>query len=153
MSNTTLTASLNVTPNFIVIPGSSNSGVVTRLNPFNRYEIEVDQVDGRLVFEEGITVKNGLGNIIPIRLVELIDINTSNLEDRAVLQYNANTEFFDFKLLDLFTNLTVSNTITVNSVSANGSLGSNGQVMYSNGSTVYWGDQFEFPLEIDGGFY
>lgn len=36
------------------------------------------------------------------------------------------------------TNSQVSGTLTVNSVSANGSLGADGQVLTSNGTTVYW---------------
>jgi hypothetical protein len=35
-------------------------------------------------------------------------------------------------------NARVTGTLTVNAVSANGSLGSAGQVLHSNGSTVYW---------------
>jgi len=35
-------------------------------------------------------------------------------------------------------NVRITNTLTVNSVSANGTLGTDGQVLTSNGTTVYW---------------
>lgn len=46
------------------------------------------------------------------------------------------------------TNSQVSGTLTINSVSANGSLGTDGQVLTSNGTVVYWSDSAS-----GGGYY
>ena len=42
------------------------------------------------------------------------------------------------KTISGVTNYTVSNTLKVNKVSANGSVGTNGQLLASNGTTTYW---------------
>jgi hypothetical protein len=153
MSNNAIVGSLRVTPNFVVTPGVGNSGIIARLNPTTRYEIEVDQVDGRLVNDSPITIKNGINDVEPVRLVQLIDVDISNIANGATLIYNADTEFFEVRILDEFENLSISNTLVVTSLSANGSVGTAGQVLLSNGTNVYWGDQVSLPDEIDGGFF
>lgn len=153
MSNNSITGSLRVTPNFVVTPGLGNSGIIARLNPTTRYEIEVDQVDGRLVNDTPITIKNGINDVVPVRLTQLIDVDISDLADGATLIYNDTTEFFEVRILNLLENLEIANTLTVSGLNANGVVGTAGQVLLSDGTNVYWGDQFSLPNEIDGGSY
>ncbi len=58
-----------------------------------------------------------------------------NLADRRIFTSNGSSVF---ELGSNLTNLSVTSNLTVNAVIANGSIGSNGQYLTSNGSGVYW---------------
>lgn len=153
MSNTQFNASIVVPPTFTVRPGAANTGIISRLNTSTKFIVTADNLDGRLDVDEPITVKNSINDVAPIRLTQLIDVNTANLADGSILVYNANNEYFELNLLDGFEFLFVSNTITINSLSANGSIGTAGQILISNGTSVYWGEQLALPDVFDAGFY
>jgi hypothetical protein len=151
-ANNSLTVSIAPNPGFVVVPNGNESTLVTRLNTASRFVIKADDTQGRLLVEDPLTIKNSVNDVNPIRLTQLIDVNSAILVDGATLIYNGNTQFFETRLLTEFEDLTIDN-LTVSAISANGSVGAAGQVLLSNGTTVYWGDQVELPEDIDGGFY
>lgn len=59
-----------------------------------------------------------------------------NMADRKL--YTANTSSGLIELGSNLTNLSVTGTASINAISANGSVGSGGQVLTSNGSGAYW---------------
>lgn len=61
-----------------------------------------------------------------------------NMADKKL--FTANTSGGLLELGSNLTNLSVTSTATLNSISANGSLGSAGQVLTSNGSSLYWAE-------------
>lgn len=153
MSNTTFNATISVPPTFVARPGQANSSIITRLNTSTKFVVKADTTDGRLDVDEPITVKNSINDVAPVQLTQLIDVNSALLEDKAILIFNANTQYFETRVVTEFDNLSISNTLSISSLSANGSVGAAGQILISNGDTVYWGEQFVLPDEIDGGFY
>jgi len=153
MSNNQFSASIVVPPTFTVRPGAANNGIISRLNTSTKFVVTADNSDGRLDVDEPITVKNSINDVAPIRLTQLIDVNTANISDGAILVYNGTNQFFEATILNGFENLFVSNTITINALSANGSLGTAGQILISNGTSVYWGEQLALPDVFDAGFY
>ena len=61
-----------------------------------------------------------------------------NLTDAKVISSNGTTTF---EVGANLSSLNVTGTATLNAVSANGSVGSSGQVLTSNGTTLYWSDR------------
>jgi hypothetical protein len=118
---------------------------MTNLFQENKFVVKVNQTNGRLVVTDPLTVKNQI-NDAPSVIAALRDVNTALKEDGATLVYNSNTEFYEVKLLTKLGNvasLTVTNTFIVNKLSANGSLGSPGMFLTSNGTSVYWSNDVD----------
>ena len=102
----------------------------------SNFDVTVKKFDGKLTVTDPITVRN---QIYEFRsLADIPNVNTVNLVDGSMIIYNANNQLYEIRPLDKLTNLTVSNTLFTNHISANGSLGANGRVLTSNGSSVYW---------------
>jgi hypothetical protein len=120
--------------------------VVFNLSEFN---IKVNKEGGRLISTTPITVKN---QIQEIRAVDDIPkVNTALKADGATLIYNSATGYYDVKVFDpAIVNVAI---LYVTTLVANNSVGSNGQILTSNGNTVYWADNYPFDGIIDGGFY
>ena len=111
----------------------------------NRFVVKVNQTNGRLVVTDPLTVKNQINDALNT-IEALRDVNTAFKEDGATLVYNTNTEYYEVKLLTKLgdvENLTVTNTFSVYSISANGSLGSPGMFLTSNGTSVYWSNDLD----------
>lgn len=80
--------------------------------------------------------RSSVGGVIPTTL----DIDTAelavNLVDRKVFTSNGSTVF---EVGSNLVNLSVTGNAVINAIVANGSTGSNGQVLLSNGTGIYWG--------------
>jgi hypothetical protein len=102
----------------------------------SNFDITVKKLDGKLSVTDPITVKNQINELRS--LTDIPNVNAVNLVDGATIIYNANTLIYEIRPLDKLTNLTVSNTIFVNKLSSNGTLGAAGTFLASNGSYTYW---------------
>lgn len=117
---------------------------MTNLFSPNSIVIKTTQSAGRLVVTDPLTLKNQI-NDTPDTINELRDVNTALKETGATLVYNSNNGFYEVKLLDklaALSTLTV-NVATINSISANGSLGSPGMFLTSNGTSIYWSNDVD----------
>lgn len=103
--------------------------------------VKVDTTGTRLKPGNAVTVRNQLG--FPASIEQLRDVDASLKVDGATLVYNAATQTYEVKPLDTI----AANVFIVSALSANGSFGEPGQMLVSNGNTVYW------TSEIDGGEY
>lgn len=118
----------------------SDGTIRAKINTLPKYIVKTDESNGRLVVTDPLTVKNAINDPLPVRLDQLRDVNTALIQDGALLVYNANTEEYDVKLP---VNLTVTNTLSIYKLSANGSLGTPGMFLTSNGSGVYWSNDVD----------
>jgi hypothetical protein len=121
-----------------------SANVVFNTSEFN---VKVNKQGDRLSSNNPITVKN---QIQEIRSVDDIPkVNNALKVDGATLVYNSNTGYYDVKLLSV----PVQNvgTLTITTLIANNSAGLDGQVLHSNGNTVYWANTQSGI--IDCGFY
>lgn len=99
------------------------------------FTVQVNKTGGRLIATGPMTVKN---QIQEIRTFDMLPgINAAAREDGATLIFNANTGQYDVKLYNNDNYLQVTN-LHITRVFANNSLGSNGQVLFTNGDTTYW---------------
>jgi len=102
----------------------------------SNFDITVKKLDGKLTVTDPITVKNQINELRS--LTDIPNVNAVSLVDGATIIYNANTLIYEIRPLTSLTNLTVSNTIFVNKLSSNGTLGEAGTFLASNGSYTYW---------------
>jgi hypothetical protein len=119
----------------------SDGTLRARIATLPKFVVKTDETNGRIIVTDPLTVKNAINDPLPVRISQLLDVNTSLIEDGATLVYNSNTEFYEVKLLDKLGDLdtlTVTNTFSVYSLLANGSSGSPGMFLTSNGTSVYW---------------
>jgi hypothetical protein len=103
----------------------------------SNFDVTVKKIDGKLTVTDPITVKNQIQELRS--LTDIPNVNAVSLVDGAMLIYNANTLIYEIRPLTNLTNLTVSNTLFVNKLSSNGSVGNTGTFLASNGSYTYWG--------------
>ena len=91
----------------------------------------VQKVGGRVTATDPITVKNQIQEIRS--LDDIPGVNTSMRTDGATIVYNANTNQYDVRP-------TSGNvvSIAIQTLQANGTPGTAGQVLHTNGSTIYW---------------
>jgi len=79
--------------------------------------------------------RSTIGGIVPTTA----DIDTAelavNLADKKLYTSNGTVVF---EIGSNLTNLSVSGNLTINTIIANGSIGTAGQVLHSNGTSVYW---------------
>jgi hypothetical protein len=79
--------------------------------------------------------RSTIGGIVPTT----VDIDTAelavNLADKKLYTSNGTVVF---EIGSNLTNLSVSGNLTINTIIANGSIGTAGQVLHSNGTSVYW---------------
>jgi hypothetical protein len=102
----------------------------------SNFDITVKKLDGKLTVTDPITVKNQINELRSI--TDIPNVNAVSLVDGATIIYNSNTQIYEVRPLDRLTNLTVSNTLFVNKLSSNGSVGAAGTFLASNGSYTYW---------------
>jgi len=96
----------------------------------SNFTISVDKTGGRIQLSNPITVKN---QIQEIRSIDLLNgVNTANRVDSATFVYNANTGQYDVKLLDKLY------TVSINTLIANGNSGETGQVLSTDGNSIFW---------------
>lgn len=102
----------------------------------SNFDVTVKKFDGKLSVTDPITVRN---QIYEFRsLADIPNVNVVSLVDGATIIYNANTLIYEIRPLTSLPNLTVSNTIFINKLSSNGSVGDAGTFLASNGSYTYW---------------
>jgi hypothetical protein len=96
-----------------------------------------------------ITVKNQIKEIRAID--DIPKVNTALKVDGAALIYNATTGYYDVKPFSA----AVQNvaTISITTLLANNGAGLNGQVLHTNGNTIYWANTNTFIGTIDCGSY
>jgi hypothetical protein len=116
-----------------------------RLSILPKYTIKTNESNGRLVVTDPLTVKNAINDPLPVSLNQLRDVNSALITDGATLIYNANTQFYEVRILTTLNNI---NSITANTASiyrllANGSAGSPGMFLTSNGTSVYWSNDVD----------
>lgn len=102
----------------------------------SNFDITVKKIDGKITVTDPITVKNQISEIRSI--ADIPNVNAVSVVDGSTIIYNSNNQLYEIRPLDRLTNLTVSNTLILNHVNANGSIGASGDVLASNGSYVYW---------------
>ena len=151
--NNQITATVFVPPTFVARPGESNSSIITRLNTDPKFVVKATELDDRIEVKDPLTIRSSVNDVNPIRITQLIDVNTALITDGSFLIYNEATDFFEVRPLSELSDLIISNTITISTLSANGSVGLDGQLLASNGTSVYWTSPSTFLDEIDGGFY
>jgi hypothetical protein len=121
-----------------------SANVVFNTSEFN---VKVNKQGGRLVSTTPITVKNQIQEIRSID--DVPKVNNALKVDGATLVYNSATGEFDIKLINV--NVQNAGTISITTLLANNSAGLDGQVLHSNGNTVYWANTQSGI--IDCGFY
>lgn len=99
------------------------------------FTITVNKEGGRITSTAPITVKNQIRELRGIDDFE--NVNIAQKQDGATFIYNANTGKYDVKLYNDDPLLNVQN-LYVATLWANNSRGSNGQVLFTNGNTIYW---------------
>ena len=102
----------------------------------SNFDVTVKKLDGKLTVTDPITVRNQIQELRS--LTDIPNVNAVSLVDGAMIIYNANTLIYEVRPLTSLTNLTVSNTIFVNKLSSNGTIGAAGTFLASNGSYTYW---------------
>ncbi|CAB4143071.1 hypothetical protein UFOVP447_73 [uncultured Caudovirales phage] len=99
------------------------------------FTITVRKDGGRITSTAPMTVKNQIREIRGIDDFENVD--TTQKQDGATFIYNATTGKYEVKLYNDDPLLNVQN-LYVSSLWANNSRGANGQVLFTNGNTIYW---------------
>lgn len=99
------------------------------------FTITVKKEGGRITSTAPMTVKNQIRELRGIDDFE--NVNTAQKQDGATFIYNATTGKYDVKLYNDDPLLNVQN-LYVTTLWANNSRGSNGQVLFTNGNTIYW---------------
>lgn len=99
------------------------------------FTVKVNKTGSMLQSNRPITVKNQIEEIRSLE--DIPGVNVTLKEDGATIVYNANTGKYDIKPYNYDAYLNVSN-LYIQHLYANNSLGSNGQVLFTNGNTIYW---------------
>lgn len=105
--------------------------------PRSTFISTVQKFGGRVTSIDPIIVKNQIREIRNID--DIPGINGDGKVDGASIIWNANTQQYDVKLLSEFPTANIG-TATITTLIANSTPGEPGQVLISNGTTVYWGD-------------
>jgi hypothetical protein len=101
------------------------------LTPKTTFTATVQKIGGRVTTTDPITVKNQVNEIRS--LDDIPGVNTSQRVDGATIVYNANTN--EYEVRSTSGNVV---SISIQTLIANSSPGLNGQVLHTNGSTIYW---------------
>jgi hypothetical protein len=99
------------------------------------FTITVRKEGGRITSTAPMTVKNQIREIRSIE--DFDDVNVVNKQEGSMFIYNSATGKYDVKLYNDDPLLNVQN-LYVSSLWANSSRGANGQVLFTNGNTIYW---------------
>lgn len=99
------------------------------------FTVTVRKEGGRITSTAPMTVKNQIRELRSIE--DFDDVNVVNKTDGSMFIYNSATGKYDVKLYNDDPLLNVQN-LYVSSLWANGSRGTNGQVLFTNGNTIYW---------------
>ena len=99
------------------------------------FTITVKKDGGRITSTGPITVKNQIEEIRS--LDDIPGVNTALKTDGATIVYNAATGQYDVKSYNEDPYLEVTD-LYIERLHANNSLGTNGQVLFTNGNTAYW---------------
>ncbi len=105
------------------------------LSSKSTFTTTVQKVGDRVTTTAPITVKNQIREIRGIEDFENVDI--SQKQDGATFIYNSATGKYEVKLYNDDPLLNVQN-LYVTTLWANNSSGANGQVLFTNGNTIYW---------------
>ncbi len=99
------------------------------------FTITVRKEGGRITSTAPMTVKNQIRELRSIE--DFDDVNVVNKQEGSMFIYNSATGKYDVKLYNDDPLLNVEN-LYVSTLWANNSRGSNGQVLFTNGNTIYW---------------
>jgi len=99
------------------------------------FTITVRKEGGRITSTAPMTVKNQIRELRSIE--DFDDVNVVNKQEGSMFIYNSATGKYDVKLYNDDPLLNVEN-LYVTTLWANNSRGSNGQVLFTNGNTIYW---------------
>lgn len=99
------------------------------------YTVTVRKEGGRITSTAPITVKNQIRELRSIE--DFDDVNIVSKQEGSMFIYNSVTGKYDVKLYNDDPLLNVQN-LYVSSLWANNSRGSNGQILFTNGNTIYW---------------
>jgi len=99
------------------------------------FTVTVRKEGGRITSTAPMTVKNQIREIRSIE--DFDDVNNAQRQDGSTFIYNAATGKYDVKLYNDDPLLNVEN-LYVTTLWANNSRGANGQVLFTNGNTIYW---------------
>ena len=99
------------------------------------FTITVRKEGGRITSTAPMTVKNQIRELRSIE--DFDDVNSTSRQDGATFIYNATTGKYDIKLYNEDPLLNVQN-LYVTTLWANNSRGANGQVLFTNGNTIFW---------------
>ena len=99
------------------------------------FTITVRKEGGRITSTAPMTVKNQIRELRSIE--DFDDVNVVNKQEGSMFIYNSATGKYDVKLYNDDPLLNVQN-LYVTTLWANSSRGSNGQVLFTNGNTIYW---------------
>lgn len=99
------------------------------------FTITVKKEGGRIFSTAPVTVKNQIRELRSIE--DFDDVNVVNKTDGSMFIYNSATGKYEVKLYNDDPLLNVQN-LYVSTLWANNSRGTNGQVLFTNGNTIYW---------------
>ncbi len=99
------------------------------------FTVTVRKEGGRITSTAPMTVKNQIRELRSIE--DFDDVNVVSKQEGSMFIYNSATGKYDVKLYNDDPLLNVEN-LYVSTLWANNSRGSNGQVLFTNGNTIYW---------------
>ena len=99
------------------------------------FTVTVRKEGGRITSTAPMTVKNQIRELRSIE--DFDDVNVVSKQEGSMFIYNSVTGKYDVKLYNDDPLLNVEN-LYVSTLWANNSRGSNGQVLFTNGNTIYW---------------
>ena len=99
------------------------------------FTVTVRKEGGRITSTAPMTVKNQIRELRSIE--DFDDVNVVSKQEGSMFIYNSVTGKYDVKLYNDDPLLNVQN-LYVSTLWANNSRGANGQVLFTNGNTIYW---------------
>lgn len=124
-----------------------------KIVPNQDFVVKVNSDGGRIRAVDPITVKDQIRD--RNRVEDLLDVTVVNRTNGSTLIFNSNTNLYELKPFNFSGNTLIdelqTNLLQVGAISANGSIGSAGDILFSDGSKVYWFSSND--LTIDDGFY
>ena len=99
------------------------------------FTVTVRKEGGRITSTAPMTVKNQIRELRSIE--DFDDVNIVSKQEGSMFIYNSATGKYDVKLYNDDPLLNVQN-LYVSTLWANNSRGANGQVLFTNGNTIYW---------------
>lgn len=109
--------------------------MTSRLVSQSNFTVKVNKNGSLLQTNRPVTVKNQIEEIRSID--DIPGVNNALKVDGSTIIYNANTNQYEIRPYNDDPLLNVAN-LYITRIFANNSLGTNGQVLFTNGNTIYW---------------